>query len=120
MHEALAQLAKDYWAYSLERSPTEGFLYGMYDHADQMEDLSRGGEDEAIGRLNGFADAADAIDPATLLPDERVTRAVLIEEARGSATELSRRHLEFAVDHTPQRLRSRTPSSANGRSSARR
>ena len=100
MHEALEQLAKDYWAYSLERSPTEGFLYGMYDHADQMEDLSRGGEDEAIERLDGFADAAEAIDPETLLPDDRVTRAVLIEEARGGATELSRRHLEFAVDHT--------------------
>ncbi|MDJ0961181.1 MAG: DUF885 domain-containing protein [Acidimicrobiia bacterium] len=100
MHEQLANLAADYWAYTLERSPTEGFIYGNYDHADQMEDVSRAGEDATIERLNGFADAAEALDRTGLTPDERVTRAVLIEEARGAATELSRRHAEFAVDHT--------------------
>jgi len=100
MHEALAQLAEDYWAYTLERSPTEAFLYGNYDHTDQMEDLSRGAEDDAITRLSGFADDAEAIDPGRLSGDEAVTRAVLIEEARGAAKELARRHLEFAVDHT--------------------
>ena len=100
MYEPLATLADDYWAYSLEHSPTEGLIYGNYEHADQMEDLSRSGEDAAIERLNGFADAAEAIDAGVLSADERVTRAVLIEEARGAATELTRRHAEFAVDHT--------------------
>jgi uncharacterized protein (DUF885 family) len=100
MHQPLNQVAADYWAFLMERNPTEGLLYGIYEHADQMEDLTRSAEDEAIDRLNGFADAAEAVDPADLSEDERVTRAVLIEEARGSARELARRHLEFAVDHT--------------------
>jgi uncharacterized protein (DUF885 family) len=99
VHEGLTQLAAGYWALEVERSPTTGLLVGDYSHADRMEDLSRSTEDDTITRLRSFADAAEAIDPYELEADERTTRAVLIEEARASADELSSRLAEFAVDH---------------------
>ncbi len=45
-----------------------------------------------------MADAAEAIDPASLTADERVTRGVMIEEARGAAGEIRSNFAEFAVD----------------------
>ena len=63
-----------------------------------MEDLSREAEDDFIIRLEAIADASQAIEPSALARDERVTRGVMIEEARGAASELRSRFEEFAVD----------------------
>jgi uncharacterized protein (DUF885 family) len=98
MNEELARLADEYWELELERSPTTGLFLGDYRRADEMEDLTRAAEDEFIERLDAMAAAAEAIDPATLSADEQVTRAVMMEEATGTATELRSRFAEFAVD----------------------
>ena len=98
MNETLARLADEYWELELERSPTTGLFIGDYRRAAEMEDLTRAAEDEFIERLDAVAAAAEAVDPATLTADEQVTRAVMMEEATGAATELRSRFAEFAVD----------------------
>ena len=99
MHAELDAVADAYWSFQAHRSPTTALLVGDDTTADLMEDFSRGAEDDAIARLEGFADRAEAIDPADLTADDRVTRDVLIEEARCEALELQSRFAEFAVDH---------------------
>ena len=75
-----------------------GPLHRRLPVADRMEDLSREAEDDFIIRLETIADASQAIEPSALARDERVTRGVMIEEARGAASELRSRFEEFAVD----------------------
>ena len=133
MNEELARLADEYWELELERSPTTGLFIGDYRRAAEMEDLTRAAEDEFIERLDAVAAAAEAIDPATLTADEQVTRAVMMEEAAGAATELRSRFAEFAVDPSSglhvnacswsarsrfRMLRWPMPSSSSGRGSA--
>ncbi len=98
MSTSLDQLARDYWDYALSTSPTYALLLGDHRFDAEMEQFSRQAEDDQIERFNGFADAAAAIDDATLTADERVTKAVLIEEASGRSGELRSRTAEFDVN----------------------
>ena len=98
MNADLARLAEEYWDLELRRSPTTGLMFGDYRYADQWEQYTREAEDGFIQELEGVTATAEAIDPATLTQDERVTRGVMIEEARGAANELHSRFEEFAVD----------------------
>ena len=98
MNADLARLAEEYWDLELRRSPTTGLMFGDYRYADQWEQYTREAEDGFIQELEGVTAMAEAIDPATLTQDERVTRGVMIEEARGAANELHSRFEEFAVD----------------------
>lgn len=98
MNDDLQNLADDYWAFSQQRSPTLAWLLGVHDHDTEIEDLSRGSEDDAITALEAFATVAAAIDPETLTPDERITRSVLQFDASSRAGELRSRPLEFAAD----------------------
>ena len=95
---SLGQLAIDYWEHKMRTNPTWALLLGDHRFDDQMEDLSRAAEDDAIEALSGFADAATAIDPAGLDPDDRITRSMLIHEAGADADELRSRLSELAVD----------------------
>jgi uncharacterized protein (DUF885 family) len=98
--ERLGQIATDYWEHLAETAPTSALLRGDHRYMDRWEDTSRQAEDATISALSGFADAAAAIDPASLTPDERITRATLIAEARGASDVLRHRPAEFAVDHS--------------------
>jgi uncharacterized protein (DUF885 family) len=98
MNEQLAQLSDSYWDLELRRNPTTGLMFGEYRYADQWEQVSREAADGYIAELEAAAAEATAIDPGTLMADERVTRGVMIEEALGAAGELRSRFEEFAVD----------------------
>ena len=98
MNEALAELTEAYSDLELRRSPTGGLFYGKYEYADQWEPASAEAEAAIAAELEATADAAEAIDEGSLTADERVTRGVIIEEARGAAAELRSRFAEFAVD----------------------
>ena len=94
----LDALADEYWQYLLgEISPTEALLLGDHRFDEAIEDLSRQTEDRHIGRLDDIVARADAIDPARLAGDDRVTRGVLIHEAQGLADEMRSRVAEFDV-----------------------
>lgn len=94
----LQRLGDRYWAFSLASEPTSGSLLGIHDVDTELEDLSRQTEDEHIAALDGFASAAEGIDPAILSTDEQITREVLMFEASTKADELRSRMAEFAVD----------------------
>ncbi len=98
MSTDIANLAAEYWEHELRTNPTTALLLGDHSYGDQMENLTRAAEDDAIGALHGFADRAEAIDPTPLSNPDRVTRGVLIEEARGKARELESRMAEFDVN----------------------
>jgi uncharacterized protein (DUF885 family) len=96
--EVLADLASRYWDHLSALHPTSALLRGDHRFDDRIEDLSREAEDDAIAALDGFAAAAEAIDPEDLDPDEQVSRAVLTHEARARADELRSRYAEFDVN----------------------
>jgi uncharacterized protein (DUF885 family) len=100
MNDALDRLAADYWDFVLEKNPTQALMLGDHRYDDRYEDLSREAEDRAILRLREFAAAAEAIDPATLTVDERITREVLVFEAATQAELLATRQIELFVSHT--------------------
>ena len=94
----IAALADEYWQHELRTNPTTALLMGDHRFDDQMEDLSRGAEDDAIAAYQDFAARAKAINPADLSKAERVTRGVLLEEAHAKAEELKSRMAEFDVN----------------------
>jgi len=98
MSTDIAALAEDYWQHELRRHPTAALLMGEHQYDDQMEDLSRATEDDAIAALDDFVARAEAIDPANLSKSDATTRAVLIEEAHANAEELRSRMAEFDVN----------------------
>ena len=98
MNAELEELGDEYWTYLLGSTPLSASLLGYHDYDAELDDLSREREDEHIAALDRFAAAAEAIDPATLSPDERISREVLIFEASTQAAELRSRLAEFAVN----------------------
>ena len=94
---ALADLAERYWDHRNATNPTSALLNGDHRFGDQMEDVTRAGEDESITALDGFADETAALDPSKLTADEGVSRSVLLHEARAQAAELRSRYSEIAV-----------------------
>jgi uncharacterized protein (DUF885 family) len=98
LNEELKRLGDEYWAFSLAAEPTTASLRGIHDYDTELEDLCRQTEDEHIATLDGFASAAEAIDPTTLTAGEQVSREVLMFEASTRADDLRSRMAEFAVD----------------------
>ncbi|HSR45529.1 MAG TPA: DUF885 domain-containing protein [Acidimicrobiia bacterium] len=98
MHEGLRNLGDEYREAWLRRSPTTALMLGDHRYDDQMEDLSREAEDDAIAELRSFADRAEAIDPADLSLQERLSREVLIFEARTGAAVTETRQAELEAN----------------------
>ncbi len=98
MNADLDQLAADYWDYALSTFPTEALLLGDHRFDTEVEQFSRQAEDEQIARFEAFVTEAEAIDEAQLGPGDRITKAVLIEEASGRADELRSRTAEYDVN----------------------
>ncbi len=100
MNEALRTLGQEYWDYALEHQPTQALMLGDHRFDDRFEEMSRASEDAHIARLRDFVRRAEAIDPADLTPDERISRDVLIFEAGTGADMEETRQAELAVNHT--------------------
>ena len=98
MNEELKRLGDEYWEYTLEVSPTQALMLGDHRYGDRHEEISRQAEDRHIARLREFADAAEAIDPEGLTPDERISREVLVFTARTEAAIDEARGAEWAVN----------------------
>ncbi len=98
MHDGLQQLADEYREATLRRSPTMALMLGDHRFDDQMEDLSRDGEDDVISELRSFARRAETIDPAGLSLQERLSREVLMFEANTGADMLATRQAELEAN----------------------
>ncbi len=98
MNEELEALGDEYYEYRLEVSPTMALMQGDHRYDDRMEDATRAGEDEHIGRLRVFGARAKAIDPAVLSTDERISRDVLLFITSTEAADLESRSAELSVN----------------------
>lgn len=99
MNAALDRLAKEYWEFVVESSPVEALMRGDHRYDDRFEDVSLAAEDARIARRRDFAAQAEAIDPAGLDADERITREVLMHLATADADYDGQRLIELEVNH---------------------
>ncbi len=96
--ESLAALADRYWNYQLDTSPTIAFLFGDYRNVALWEDVSAAGEAAKAAVLHAVAAEAEAIEADSLNRSQRITRAMLMEEARQTAVSLDHSMTDFEVD----------------------
>ncbi|MFL6158638.1 MAG: DUF885 domain-containing protein, partial [Marmoricola sp.] len=98
MSDSIDSLAADYFTGWLGASPTEAHLLAEYDYAGRYEDHSRAGEDRRIAELKAFVDRAAALPDADLDEQQRISRDVILSDARTSIGMLEARFLELAAD----------------------
>ena len=91
-------LAEEYWAHYLEVEPTNAHLIGEYGGAGRFEEASREAEDREIAAMREFAQRAEALDETGLDAQQRITRAVLISDARSRADLMEARLNELGAD----------------------
>ncbi|NNL13228.1 MAG: DUF885 domain-containing protein [Acidimicrobiia bacterium] len=99
MNESLRAIGEEYWEYQLETSPLTALMLGDHRYGDRFDEQSREAEDRNIAALRDFAARAEAIDPADLETEERITREVLMFEASTNAAGAETRQAELAVNH---------------------
>ncbi|MFL6155094.1 MAG: DUF885 domain-containing protein [Marmoricola sp.] len=98
MSDSLEALAADYFTAYLAANPTEAHLLGHYEHADAFEVATRDEEDRQIAELTSYVDRAEGLDDASLDDGARLTRSVLVADARNRIGMLEGRFAEFAAD----------------------
>jgi uncharacterized protein (DUF885 family) len=81
--EQLRSLADRFWEGYLAAYPTWATVIGDRRFDDRLEDVSQDAIARRIEWLDGIAAAAERLDPAAIDPTERVTRHMLMDEARG-------------------------------------
>jgi uncharacterized protein (DUF885 family) len=96
--EELRSLADRFWEGYLAAYPTWATVIGDRRFDDRLEDVSQDAIAGRIRWLDGIADAADGLDPEAIDPIERVTRQMLMDEARGQADALRTGMHEWTVD----------------------
>jgi uncharacterized protein (DUF885 family) len=91
-------LSTEYFTAYLDHEPTEAHLLGQYAWADRFEVLTREEEDRRIAELRGFVAAGEAIADHDLDDEQRITRAVLVDDARSRADLIEARLRTHAAD----------------------
>ena len=99
-HEQLAQLADEYYEWTLRTQPIQASMRGIHDYDTELGEFSREAEDREIAELRTMAGRAGAIDPGDLDASDRITRDVLIFEAETKADAAETRMAELFVNHT--------------------
>lgn len=98
MEQGIDALAEEYWAHHLEVSPTHAHLLGLYDRAGAYEEASREAEDRDVAALRDIVRRAEELDDAGLEPQQRITRDVLVEDARAGADLAEQRLAELGAN----------------------
>lgn len=98
MEHEIDALAGEYWAHHLSVNPTHAHLLGLYEHAGAYERASREAEDEELARLRDLARRAEQLETDGLDPQQRITREVLVADARAQADLVEQRLLELGAN----------------------
>ncbi|HEY0903219.1 MAG TPA: DUF885 domain-containing protein [Marmoricola sp.] len=98
MSSYIDDLSTEYFDAYLLAQPTEAHLLGEYVFASRFEDATREEEDRQIAELRGFVAAAGEIRDEDLDDQQRITRAVLANDAATRADLLEARFRTFAAD----------------------
>jgi uncharacterized protein (DUF885 family) len=77
--------------------PLVATLVGIRDREEGLSEYTEAADEALAARATGIADRAEAIDPAGLNQDDRVTRAVLIQEVEQLKSRLAARSVEYAI-----------------------
>ena len=96
--EALSAAAQRFWDGYLEAAPTWATVMGDRRFDDQLNDVTPAAIEREIAFFDGVVTEAQTIEEAGLTAVERVTRRMLIDEARENARSLRTRTHEWAVD----------------------
>jgi len=80
-----------------EQEPTIPTIYGLDGAHDKLADLSEAADEDFRRRYVELAERAAALDPAGLPADERITRAVVIQQARARVDAFDSRLVEHTV-----------------------
>lgn len=80
-----------------DQEPTTPTMYGLDGDHDRLGDLSETAEADLRARYASVAERATALDPAALSADERITRAVVIQQAHARIDSLDSRQIEHTV-----------------------
>ena len=98
MEQGIEALAEEYWDHHLAVSPTHAHLLGIYEHAGSYEEASRAAEEVDLAALRDLADRAEHVDASGLEPQQRITREVLVEDARARADLVDQRLVELGAN----------------------
>ncbi|ROR92229.1 DUF885 domain-containing protein [Nocardioides aurantiacus] len=97
-HESVTRLAEEYWQHHLATNPTSAHLIGDYRAPGEFERGDRASEDADVAALRDLAQRAEAVPADGLDEQDRITRAVLLDDARSRSALLEERLAEIAVD----------------------
>ena len=95
---ALAAASQRFWDGYMEKSPTFATILGDRRFDDRLNDVTPAAIEREIRFFDGIVAEGQAIDDSGLTAVERVTRRMLIDEARESARSLRTRMHEWSVD----------------------
>src|SRR5690606_5423008 len=94
------QLADELFDVLLDVSPIGASLLGIPDREDRLPDYTEAGQQNTATRVSDVADRARAIDPATLSATDRVTRAVVLQQAETALDDIHCRGVEYTTTDT--------------------
>lgn len=95
-----SQLADDLLAIVLDASPVSASVYGIRDRDDRLPDISAEAEQALRGRLVATRDSALRLDTSGLDLDQRLTVAVVVQQAEAMIDQIDTRVVEFSITST--------------------
>lgn len=96
--EALAILLKNHWAWTLEQDPIFATRLGDKRYDDRLHDYSAAAETARASKRRALRAEAQAIDPASLNPQDRLSHELLLEELENAITSEVCRFDEWTVN----------------------
>ncbi|MBB5787113.1 DUF885 domain-containing protein [Jiangella mangrovi] len=93
----IAQLADELIDLLFDAYPVDASLLGLRDREDRLTDYTEAGEAAFAGRLTSVAARAEAVDPAGLDDADRITRAVILQQAEAELDHLATHAVEYTV-----------------------
>ena len=94
----LAELAKEYWEYNLQRNPVSATSLGDRRYDDRMGQIGEAAMATQREDLQAFLDRAEAISRESLSAEDRLTRAALITELKEQTSQLDCGLYQWVVD----------------------
>ncbi len=94
----VSALAAEYFDAFLDAYPSQGHLLGRFEHAGRFEHCSRESEDRHLDVLRDLLARTEQVDPEGLDEQDRLTRAVLLSEARRTIDVTEARLSQLGVD----------------------
>jgi uncharacterized protein (DUF885 family) len=93
----VAALADELMDTLFDAYPVYSTLLGLRERDDRLTDYSEAGEEAIRARVADIAARAEAVDPDALTPEDRVTRAVVLQQAEAQLDRLAARGVEYTL-----------------------